>query len=77
MTRTEHRAFATSVLNVPAAVYDQMQADYAARAEGRDAAYAGKAEVENPFPPHEPGHAMWAGSYSRARDEMVAFGLVV
>lgn len=77
MNRTEHKAFAVNVLQVPAAVYDQMQSDNAARREGREAAYAGKTEGANPFCPDESEHVMWAHGFATARDEMMAFGLVV
>lgn len=77
MNRTEHRNFAINVLLVPAAVYDQMQSNNAARSEGREAAYAGKTEGANPFCPDESEHAMWAHGFAKARDEMAAFGLVV
>lgn len=77
MASAAHRNFAINVLQVPTAVYDQMQSNNAARREGREAAYAGKTEGANPFCPDESEHAMWAHGFTKARDEMVAFGLVV
>lgn len=74
-SRTEHRAFAVNVLGVPAAVYDQMQAENAARIAGRAAALDGQSRGMNPYlPTDEVGeHCAWLHEFERAERGLEAF----